>query len=85
MTVYGDFNPDGFPLLLWLLASEICEHVFGLCRRMIKDFHALDFCFMVPKLMLQLRDLVARSHEDTQRSQVAGETFEFEEKGRESD
>ncbi|KAL7281612.1 hypothetical protein ACG7TL_004929 [Trametes sanguinea] len=43
------------PLLLWLLSTEICEHVFGECRKLVKDFTFLDFLYMVPRLSVLIR------------------------------
>ncbi|THG93067.1 hypothetical protein EW026_g8061 [Hermanssonia centrifuga] len=31
---------------------EVCEHLFGECRKLIKDFTYLDFIFMVPRLSI---------------------------------
>jgi hypothetical protein len=45
-----------YPLLPWLLSTEVCEHVFGLCRQIIKDFTLLDFYYMIPKLFIRLRE-----------------------------
>ncbi|KAF8150852.1 hypothetical protein B0H34DRAFT_824720 [Crassisporium funariophilum] len=53
--VYRDL-PDIYPLLLWLLSTEICEHVFGLCRQIQPDFTVLDFYYMVPRLFIRLRE-----------------------------
>ncbi|OSC96522.1 hypothetical protein PYCCODRAFT_1379012 [Trametes coccinea BRFM310] len=43
------------PLLLWLLSTEICEHVFGECQKLVKDFTFLDFLYMVPRLSVLIR------------------------------
>lgn len=44
------------PLLPWLLGTEAVEHVFGMCRQIVKDFTMLDFRLMVPKLFIKLRE-----------------------------
>lgn len=54
--VYRDLLDDVYPLLPWLLSTEVCEHVFGLCRQIIKDFTHLDFIYMIPKLFIRLRE-----------------------------
>ncbi|KAF7973318.1 hypothetical protein HWV62_15563 [Athelia sp. TMB] len=55
IVVYRDL--DGvYPLLPWLLTTEVCEHVFGLCRQIVKDFTELDWLFMIPKLFIRLRE-----------------------------
>lgn len=57
IVVYRDL--DGvYPLLPWLLTTEICEHVFGLCRQIVKDFTELDWHYMIPKLFIRLREQV---------------------------
>lgn len=45
----------------WLHSTEACEHVFGEARRIVKDFSALDFIYMVPKLGMKLRQTIAKS------------------------
>ena len=56
--IYRDHVPGNIPLLPWLLTTEVCEHIFGICRQMVKDFNMLDFEYMVPKLFIQLREAV---------------------------
>lgn len=55
VVIYRDL-PESYPLLLWLLLTEVCEHIFGLCRQIIPDFTLLDFYYMIPKLFVQLRE-----------------------------
>ncbi|KAF8328951.1 hypothetical protein F5887DRAFT_1287968 [Amanita rubescens] len=43
------------PFVPWLHSTEVCEHVFGAARQIVKDFTALDFFQMIPKLRIQLR------------------------------
>jgi hypothetical protein len=54
--VYRDDLDGVYPLLPWLLSTEVCEHVFGLCHQIIKDFTLLDFFYMMPKLFIRLRE-----------------------------
>ena len=54
--IYRDYLPKMYPLLPWLLSTEPCEHVFGLCRQILQDFTMLDFHHMIPKLFLRLRE-----------------------------
>jgi hypothetical protein len=54
--IYRDYLPRMYPLLPWLLSTEPCEHVFGLCRQILQDFTMLDFHHMIPKLFLRLRE-----------------------------
>jgi hypothetical protein len=55
--VYRDL-PIIYPLLLWLLSTEVCEHVFGLSRQILPDFTVLDFIYMIPKLFVRLREAI---------------------------
>jgi hypothetical protein len=54
--IYHDHLNGVYPFLPWLLSTEVCKHVFALCRQIIKDFTMLDFHFMVPKLFVRLRE-----------------------------
>lgn len=54
--IYRDDLNGEFPLLPWLHSTEVCEHVFGICRQLIKDFTMLDFQYMIPKLYVRLRE-----------------------------
>ncbi|KAJ2912563.1 hypothetical protein MD484_g7863, partial [Candolleomyces efflorescens] len=54
--IYRDTAPT-YPLLPWLLMTEVCEHTFGTCRKILPDFTLLDFYYMVPKLLVHLREL----------------------------
>lgn len=71
--IYRDHS-DGkvFPLLPWLHSSEMCEHVFGECRKLVKDFTYLDFLFMVPRLSVLLRTAVAFKHSSSPKERAAG-------------
>ncbi|KAJ3963869.1 hypothetical protein EV361DRAFT_956529 [Lentinula raphanica] len=53
--VHRDFYPK-IPLIPHLHSTEPCEHVFGICRRIVKDFTMLDFYRMIPKLVVQIRE-----------------------------
>jgi hypothetical protein len=54
VVIYRDYE-SGRPLLPWLLGTEAVEHVFGMCRQIIKDFTMLGFHLMIPKLFIKLR------------------------------
>lgn len=62
VVIYRDDLNGEFPLLPWLHSTEVCEHVFGICRQLIKDFTMLDFQYMIPKLYVRLREH-SRSHD----------------------
>ena len=53
--VYRDTYGSRFPLLFWLHSTEVCEHVFGVLRSLVKDFTMLDFYNLVPKIFIRLR------------------------------
>lgn len=61
LIIYRDFSGPIRPLLLWLLATEVIEHVFGLSRQIVKDFTMLDFHHMIPKLFIRLRQAALSS------------------------
>ena len=44
-----------YPLLPWLHSTEICEHVFAECRKLVKDFTHLNFLYMIPRLNVLIR------------------------------
>ena len=48
--VYRDRHEGEYPLLLWLHATEPCEHIFAECRKLIKDFTHLNFLFMTVRI-----------------------------------
>lgn len=56
--VHRDYLPTVVPLVPWLHSSEVCEHVFGEARQIVKDFTFLDFIYMVPKLRVKLRQAI---------------------------
>jgi hypothetical protein len=53
--VYRDTYGSRFPLLFWLHSTEVCEHVFGVLRSLVKDFTMLDFLHLVLKIFIRLR------------------------------
>ncbi|PSR70772.1 hypothetical protein PHLCEN_2v13350, partial [Hermanssonia centrifuga] len=75
--VFRDEYGSRYPLLPWLLSSEPCEHIFGLCRHIVKDFTLLDFYHMIPKLMVQLREVVLRAHHSNGKERAGGYTHTY--------
>jgi hypothetical protein len=54
--VYRDhLAGERYPLLLWLHSTEICEHVFAECRKLVKDFSHLNFLYMTSRLHVLIR------------------------------
>ena len=70
--VYRDLLDDVYPLLPWLLSTEVCEHVFGLCRQIVKDFTEMDFIYMIPKLFIRLREHALFSHFSDGKERASG-------------
>ena len=70
--IYRDYAGGARPLLPWLLSTEVIEHVFGLCRQIIKDFNMLDFHHMVPKLFVKLRQTVLSSKFSDGKARASG-------------
>lgn len=66
----SDYNR--YPLLPWLHSSETCEHVFGECRKLIKDFTFLDFIYMIPKLTTLIRSAVRQGRASDPRVRAGG-------------
>jgi hypothetical protein len=60
------------PLLPWLLCTEAVEHVFGLCRQIIKDFTMHDFHLMIPKLFIKLREAFFSTHTSDGKATASG-------------
>jgi hypothetical protein len=75
--IYRDHLPDIYPLLLWLLSTEVNEHVFGLCRKIAPDFTLHDFVFMVPKLSIQLREFALFGHFSDGKERASGYTHGY--------
>ncbi|KAF8905727.1 hypothetical protein CPB84DRAFT_1823080 [Gymnopilus junonius] len=72
LIVYRDHSGGPHPLLPWLLSTEVVEHVFGLCRQIVKDFTMLDFHEMVPKLFNQLRQAALSSKFSDGKARASG-------------
>ncbi|KAH6871091.1 hypothetical protein BKA70DRAFT_1489938 [Coprinopsis sp. MPI-PUGE-AT-0042] len=66
-----------YPLLPWLLSTEVCEHVFGILRQILPDFTILDFYFMVPKLLVRLRELELFQKFSTGKERTSGYTHSY--------
>lgn len=56
--IYRDTFKGQYPLMLWKVGTEGNEHMFAPSRSLVADFNALDWQYMVPKLMVRLRELV---------------------------
>ncbi|KAH9855569.1 hypothetical protein C2E23DRAFT_813848 [Lenzites betulinus] len=81
--IHRDFMGDEkHPLFPWLHSTEVCEHVFGECRKLVKDFTYLDFLYMLPRLSTLVREAckAARSSDPRARASGYAHTY-FESKG----
>jgi hypothetical protein len=76
--IYRD-HMDGeiYPLLPWLHSTEVCEHVFGECRKLIKDFTYLDFIYMIPRLMILIRSAINSGHTGDSKTRASGYTHTY--------
>jgi hypothetical protein len=73
LIIYRDHLPGNLtPFLPWLHSSEACEHTFGCCRCLVKDFTYLDFLYMIPKLRISLRRAVLRSRTSDSKARASG-------------
>ncbi|KAF8228022.1 hypothetical protein L208DRAFT_1201782, partial [Tricholoma matsutake] len=52
--IYRDHVPGSPPLFPWLLTTEVVEHVFRLCRQIVKDFTEKNFREMLSKLFIKI-------------------------------
>jgi hypothetical protein len=76
--IYRD-HMDGevYPLLPWLHSTEVCEHVFGECRKLIKDFTYLNFIYMIPRLMVLIRAAVNSGYAGDSKARASGYTHTY--------
>ncbi|EEB96018.1 hypothetical protein MPER_04920, partial [Moniliophthora perniciosa FA553] len=60
IVIHRDYYPN-VPLLPWLHSTEVCEHLFGLVRKLVADFALKDFFDSIPKVYIQVREFVLNS------------------------
>ncbi|OJT13578.1 hypothetical protein TRAPUB_9877, partial [Trametes pubescens] len=71
--VHRDHMGDhSYPFLPWLHSTEACEHVFGECRKLVKDFTHLDFIYMVPRIFILIRGACRFAHTSDPRARAGG-------------
>ena len=75
--VYRDKFQGRYPLLPWLHSTEICEHVFAECRKLIKDFTHLNFLFITVRLHTLLRASLALSRGTDPKARANGYSHSF--------
>jgi len=65
LIIYRNHSGKCRPFIPWLLSTEVIEHVFGICRQIVKDFTMVDFHHMILKLSVHLRQaLLSKTHSD---------------------
>ena len=72
VVIYRDHVEGSPPLLPWLLCTEVIEHVFGLCRQIVKDFTEKDFRDMEPKLFIKIRQAIFTAHATDGKARASG-------------
>ena len=77
VVVYRDMDGEIYPLLPWLHSTEVCEHVFVECRKLIKDFTYLDFIYMIPRLMILVCAAVNSRHTGDSKARASGYTHTY--------
>jgi hypothetical protein len=76
--IYRDHLGDQrYPLLPWLHSTEICEHDFAECRKLVKDFTHLNFLYMVPRLHVLIRTASFFSKGTDPRAQAMGYSHSY--------
>lgn len=72
--IHRDLLDDVYAFLPWLHSTEVCEHLFGIMRSILKDFTMLDFVYMVPKLLIRIREHVLSAASPTGKARASGYT-----------
>ncbi|KAG6848152.1 hypothetical protein H0H93_002909 [Arthromyces matolae] len=70
--IHRDFISGLWPFIPWLHSTEACEHTFGQARRVVKDFTALDFIYMIPKLHITMQEAVFRARTSDPKARASG-------------
>lgn len=79
IVIYRDhLGMQVYPLLPWLLSTEMCEHVFGICRQILQDFSLVNFYEMIPKLFIRLREFALFGHYSDGKERASGYTHNYQ-------
>ena len=70
--IHRDLLDDVYAFLPWLHSTEVCEHLFGMMRSILRDFTMLDFVYMVPKLLIRIREHVLNAASPNGKSRASG-------------
>ena len=79
IVIYRDhLGMQVYPLLPWLLSTEMCEHVFSICRQILQDFSLVNFYEMIPKLFIRLREFALFVHYSDGKERASGYTHNYQ-------
>ena len=70
--IHRDLLDDVYAFLPWLHSTEVCEHLFGIMRSILMDFTMLDVVYMVPKLLVRIREYVLNAASPTGKARASG-------------
>ena len=71
-STYHNLSDGIYPLLLWLLTTKVCEHVYGLCHQICPNFNELKSICMMRKLFVKLCEHLLFSKHSDGKSQASG-------------
>ncbi|KAF9646256.1 hypothetical protein BDM02DRAFT_3147722 [Thelephora ganbajun] len=72
IVIHRDFLDDVYAFLPWLHSTEVCEHLFGIMRSILMDFTMLDVVYMVPKLLIRIREYILNTASPTGKARASG-------------
>ncbi|KAJ3841314.1 hypothetical protein F5878DRAFT_670505 [Lentinula raphanica] len=61
--IHRDHLPKQHPVFPHIIGTSICEHVFGISRKIDPDFTMYSWYILLPKIMLMLRNAVQLSEQ----------------------
>ena len=70
--IHRDLLDDIYAFLPWLHSTEVCEHLFGIMRSILMDFTMLDVVYMMPKLLVRIREHVLNAASPTGKARAGG-------------
>jgi hypothetical protein len=75
--VHRDHYRGEYPLLLWLHGTELCEHIFAECRKLVKDFTHLNFLFMTVRIHVLIQAATLFSHGTDPKARAMGYSHSY--------
>jgi hypothetical protein len=71
--IYRDhMDGEAFPLFPWLHSSEMVEHIFAECRKLVKDFTYDNFLHMIPRLTAVIRAAIKFGYTTDPKARASG-------------